>query len=89
MTNEKAFRFAMKLSKIANLQLTVLEHIHDASNWVQKKTYKKPKFYNDYINFANEEYDKRRGVLSLTENPCLDRMWKDYADNSKRNMYWV
>ncbi|REC56133.1 hypothetical protein DRF62_04665 [Chryseobacterium piscium] len=82
MTNEEAFRFGMKLSKIANPHFTEFQHINDSGKWVNQGIYKKPEFYSGYIQFVNEEYDKRRGILSLTAKPCLDEMWEKYADNS-------
>lgn len=83
MTDEEAFRFAMRLSKMANPHFTTMQHMQDSANWVRSKIYKKPDFYESYIKFVNEAYDKRRGILSLTANPCLDGLWKDYAEDGK------
>ncbi|WP_185287877.1 DUF2971 domain-containing protein [Chryseobacterium lactis] len=83
MTDEEAFSFAMKLSNGVNPHFTLLQHMEDSAKWVHSKIYKKPEFYDSYIKFVNEAYDKRRGILSLTANPCLQRLWEKYADHGK------
>lgn len=80
---KEAFLLGVKLSKHANPNFTEIQHITDSANWATKEIYKKPDFYDNFINDANEQYDKRRGILSLTANPCLNKMWDDYADNCK------
>ena len=82
MTDEEAFRFTMKLSKIKNPHFTQLQHIQDSAKWVREGKFKDPKLYEAQMLYFNQEYDKRRGVLSLTANPCLEKMWQEYAENS-------
>lgn len=38
---------------------------------------------SEYTEYFNQEYFKREGVLSLTAEPCLDEMWKLYAEDGK------
>lgn len=83
LTTKEAFKLGIKLSKHANPHFTESQHITDSANWALKEIYKNPDFYKNFIKDANEQYDKRRGILSLTANPCLDKMWNEYADNSK------
>ncbi|MBL1221563.1 DUF2971 domain-containing protein [Chryseobacterium sp. L7] len=78
LTEKEALVFAMNLSKRVNPSFNRQRHRRDSIKWVKEKTYIKN--YEEYTAFYFEEYDKRLGVLSLTEHNCLDKMWEKYAN---------
>ncbi|HAO05831.1 MAG TPA: hypothetical protein DCQ50_02355 [Chryseobacterium sp.] len=81
LTEKQAMKFAMNLSKRVNPKFNRQKHRQDSLKWVKEKLYLKN--YEEYTKFYFEEYDKRLGVLSLTEHNCLKEMWEKYANNHR------
>lgn len=79
LTEKQAFLFALNLSKRINPSFNRQRHRVESRKWAKEKIYLKN--YNEYTSFYFQEYDKRLGVLSLTEHKCLDEMWLKYSDN--------
>lgn len=79
LTEKQAMEFAVNLSKRVNPHFNRQRHRKDSLKWVKEKKYLKN--YEEYTEFYFREYDKRLGVLSLTEHNCLKEMWGKYANN--------
>ncbi|MGV8877566.1 MAG: DUF2971 domain-containing protein [Sphingobacteriaceae bacterium] len=74
--------FALRLSKLEHPEFTRQQHRKDAREWAKQKLLKNKRIYDDFQEKYFKETDLRRGVLCVTEFPCLERMWNEYANNS-------
>jgi hypothetical protein len=82
LNNKQTIDFAIRLSKLEHPEFTRQQHRKDARNWAKQKLLKNKNFYDDYQKHFFKESDQRRGILCLTEFPCLERMWNEYANSS-------
>lgn len=83
LDKKQSLEFAIHLSKIAKPQFTRQQHREDCRKWVKKGLLKNKQFYENFLKKYFEQNNLRRGVLSLTAEPCLEEMWKKYANNSQ------
>lgn len=83
LTKKQTFEYALRLSKIERPSLLRRQLRNEAREWTKKRIFKNKKKYNDFLELYFNEYNVRRGVLSLTAEPCLEEMWKKYANNSE------
>ena len=83
LTSKQAMAWTMKLSKIKNQHYNRNQHRNESKEWLKEKRFKDKNFLDSYQNFYIEEHNKRRGILSLTAEPCLTDMWQKYANNSQ------
>lgn len=83
LSKHKLRELYLYFSKKENKKFNRNEHKIFAKNWV-KKSKLRDKRYLDQINEENlRKYFNQEGVLSLTENPNNDAMWKKYANENK------
>ena len=82
LTEKQTIDFAVRLSKAEHPEFSRQKHRKDAREWAKKRLLKNKKYVQDFQKFYFEENDKRQGILCVTEFPCLEKMWNDYANNS-------
>lgn len=83
LTKKQIFAWAMRLSEIKNPNFNRDQRRKDARDWIKKKMFKNKKFLEEHHDYYSQEHNLRRGVLSLTEEPCLEEMWNKYANKSE------
>lgn len=83
LNNKQAIQFAIRLSKTVYPDWTRQQHRKDARKWNKQKLLKNQSYLDKYQEYYFEEYNKRLGILSLTAEPKLEKMWKKYANNSQ------
>lgn len=82
LNKKQTIQFSIRLQKIEQQHLSRQQHRDKARKWAKKGLLKNKQFYDDFQKDYFKEIDKHRGILCLTEFPCLDKMWDDYAKNS-------
>jgi hypothetical protein len=82
LNKKQTIDFAVRSSKLEHPELTRQQHRKDARDWAKQKLLKNKKFYANFQEHYFKEVDQRRGILCVTEFPCLERMWDEYANNS-------
>lgn len=83
LTDEQTVEFYIKISKKENILFSEQEHQIEAKTWANKKLFKDSSKIESYTINLEKEYDSRNGILSLTAEPCLNKMWNKYANNNK------
>ena len=83
LTDKQCLEYSIHVSKRENPSFTRQMHRKNSRLWAKRKLFKNEKYLSQYQEDYNHEYDKRQGVLSLTANPCIDKMWKEYANNDE------
>jgi hypothetical protein len=83
LTEKQIMSWAMRLSQIKNPEYNRNQHRTESRAWMKEKRFKDKKIITDYHEYYDVEHNKRRGVLSLTAEPCLNDMWDKYANNSE------
>jgi hypothetical protein len=84
LLNEKQIiDFYIKHSKENNPNFSRQQHRKEARIWSKEKKFKNESYLEKYRKKYNTEYNKREGILCLTDKPCLEEMWKKYSNNSQ------
>ena len=82
LLNEKqTLEFGKKIIRRAHPEYSRETLRSEARRWAKLNLLKKKEYIEEFTNNYFKETDKRRGILCLTEFPCLERMWKVYANN--------
>lgn len=82
LTEKQTIDFAVRLYKIEHPELSRQQQRETAREWTKKKLFKNKKYLEDFQKRYFEKFDKRRGILCVTEFPCLEKMWNDYANKA-------
>jgi hypothetical protein len=84
LLNEKqTIDFFIKHSKENNPNFSRQQHRKEARIWLKERRFKNETYLEEYRTNYNTEYDKRKGILCLTDEPCLEEMWQKYSNNSQ------
>ncbi|WP_435261890.1 DUF2971 domain-containing protein [Tenacibaculum sp. nBUS_03] len=80
MTEHQAQKFYTRLSILAEPNLIRQQRRQKVREIVKQKDYLNSESNEKYQKKYFDEYFERLGVLSLTAENCLDKMWDKYAD---------
>jgi hypothetical protein len=83
MTEKQAELFYDRLSRLAQPNLSRQQRQKEIRDRINAKEYKNEPKNQQYQKFYFDQYFQRIGILSLTAEPCLDEMWKKYANDHK------
>jgi hypothetical protein len=83
MNENQAEKFYDRLSRLAQPNLSRQQRRREIRNRIKAKEYKNEVKNQQYQKFYFDQYFQRIGILSLTAEPCLDEMWKKYANDQK------
>ncbi|MES2486538.1 MAG: DUF2971 domain-containing protein [Bacteroidota bacterium] len=83
LNNKQTLSWSDRLSKIANPGYSRQQHRKASREWAKQKLFKDKTHLDSYKTHYFTEYDKRLGILSLTAEPCLEKMWTKYANDSE------
>lgn len=81
MSEKQAEKFYTKLSQLRQSDISRQQRRKEVRQKVKTKDYKNKIKNDEYQKFYFEQYFQRIGILSLTAEHCLDKMWSKYANN--------
>lgn len=81
LTGQDIYNKYLEDSKRENPIWTRQQHRKYARDWSKKSPLRDPEYIKKIQKTHFVEFDKRMGVLSLTGNPAIIRMWEEYAEN--------
>ena len=80
LDEQQTYEWFKNLAKLTTLQLSTKELTREYQKWKSQDLFKNSSFLNSYQENYNNKHSLRRGVLSLTAEPCLLEMWSKYAN---------
>ncbi|MCR5861915.1 DUF2971 domain-containing protein [Flavobacterium sp. J372] len=83
LNERQILQWAMRMSKLKFPSYNRSQHRLESKTWMKEKKFKDKIFLDDYHKFYSNEHNKRRGILSLTAEPCIIDMWAKYANDSQ------
>jgi hypothetical protein len=81
LNQQQTLKFGERLIQMAHPEYSREKRRQETRNWVKKNLLKNKKYLDEFNTYYFKETDLRRGILCLTEFPCLERMWNEYANN--------
>jgi len=82
LDKKQTILFGLKLSRTKNPNYTRQQHRNEARKFEKTGLLRDKKYIADYWKKEEADYNLRLGILSLTDSPCLEKMWNSYANNS-------
>lgn len=79
LTNEDIYNQYFGDSINKNPEWSRQQHRKFARDWSEKSAVRQPKIVADHQKKTFRDYDEHAGILSLTANPSLMKMWEDYS----------
>lgn len=83
LNKKQIIDFFIKDSKEKNPNYLRQQHREAARIWSKEKKFKNEVYLKEFRENYNLEYNKRKGIFSLTDEPCLQKMWDEYSNKSQ------
>lgn len=81
LTDADIYKYFLSDSKKKNPERTRQQHREFARDWMKKSAVRNPQRVKEHQARTFNDYNERVGVLSLTANPSIERMWVEYGCN--------
>lgn len=80
LNEQQTYQWFKNIAKLTTPQLSIEELTREYQEWKSQDLFKNSSFLKTYQKNYNKKHALRRGVLSLTAEPCLSEMWLKYAN---------
>lgn len=81
LTDADIYNHFLDDSRKSHNERTRQQHRKFARDWTKKTDVRNPQRVKEHQEQTFKDYDARVGILSLTSNPTINKMWNNYACN--------